>query len=111
MRVSRVPKTNASTRACVGHAALQVLQQHPRVRRHRARDVADEHELARALARLAPAALDRLAAVAQRRAHRRAAGRRTPRRRGRPRPARLALGMCARAADDPRAPGARSASV
>ena len=54
---------------------VQVLQQHPRVRRHRARHVADEHELARALGGLAPAALERLAAVAQRRADRRAAGR------------------------------------
>ena len=50
---------------------VQVLQQHPRVRRHRARDVADEHELARALHVLAPAAVERLAAVAQRRADRR----------------------------------------
>ena len=49
---------------------LQVLQQHPRVGRHRARDVADEHEPARALGRLAVAALDELAAVAQRDAQR-----------------------------------------
>ena len=72
IRVSRVPKAKASTRALGGDAGLHVLQQHARVGRHRARDVADEHEPARALGRLAVAALDQLAAVAQRGAHRRA---------------------------------------
>ena len=55
-----------------GDAGLHVLQQHPRVRRHRARHVADEHEPPRPLGRLAVAALEQLAAVAQRGAHGRA---------------------------------------
>ena len=49
-----------------GDAGLQVLEHHPRVRRHRARDVADEHEPPRALGGLAVAALEQLAAVPQR---------------------------------------------
>ena len=51
MRVSRVPKANASTRARRGDAGLHVLEQHARVGRHRARDVEHEHEPARALGR------------------------------------------------------------
>ena len=55
-----------------GHRGLEVLQQHPRVGRHRAGDVAHQHDAAGPHARLAPAALHQLAAVAQRRAHGRA---------------------------------------
>ena len=55
-----------------GDARLQVLQQHPRVRRHRAGDVAHEHQPPRPHRRLAVAPLDQLAAVAQRHAHGRA---------------------------------------
>ncbi len=51
---------------------LQVLEQHPRVRGHRARDVAHEHDAARALPGLAVAPLDHLSAVAQRGPHGRA---------------------------------------
>ena len=54
-----------------GDAGLQVLEHHARVRRHRARDVAHEHEPPRALGGLAVAALEQLAAVAQRGADRR----------------------------------------
>jgi hypothetical protein len=53
-----------------GDAGLDVLEQHAGVRRHRAGDVADEDERARAVARRAPVALERLAGVAQRRADR-----------------------------------------
>ena len=68
MRVSRVPNANASTRAARGDAGLHVLEQHARVGRHRARDVEHEHEPPRALGRRAPAALEQLAALAQREA-------------------------------------------
>ena len=47
-------------------ARLHVLEQHARVGRHRARDVEHEHEPPRPLRRRAPAALEQLAAVAQR---------------------------------------------
>jgi len=48
---------------------VHVVQEHPRVGRHRARDVDDQDERALALAGRVPAAVHRLAAVAQRGAH------------------------------------------
>ena len=56
--------------AAGGHARLHVLEQHPRVGLHRSGHVADEHHRPRALVGLAPVALQRLAAVAQRGAQR-----------------------------------------
>ena len=53
-----------------GHAGLHVLEQHAGVGLHRAGHVADEHERARALGGLAPVALERVAARAQRGADR-----------------------------------------
>ena len=65
-RVRRVPNANASTPRAGPHDRVQVEEQRPRVRVHRARDVAEHDELARdGLARL-PRLLDRLAAGAQR---------------------------------------------
>ena len=89
------------------HRGLQVLHEHPRVRLHRPRHVADQHQRPRALGALAPAPLDRLAAVAQRRAHRAA---QVVARAGRPRaaPARRA-GSAATAAAVRARPAARSA--
>ena len=55
-----------------GHARLHVLQQHAAVRRHRAAHVAHEHEPPRPRRLLAVAALEQLAAGAQRGADRRA---------------------------------------
>ena len=49
-----------------GHAGLHVLEQHARVGLHRAGHVADEHERARPLGRLAPVALERVAGRAER---------------------------------------------
>ena len=48
------------------HARVHVLEQHPSVRLHRAGHVAHEHHWARLARGLAPAALHRLPAVAQR---------------------------------------------
>ena len=50
------------------HAGVRVGEQHPRVRLHRAGDVQHQYQRALARNRLAPAALERLARVAQRRA-------------------------------------------
>ena len=82
---------------------VQVLQQHPRVRRHRARHVADEHELAAAPARARAsggrAARRRGAATARTVACRSG---RTPRRRVAPRAPRLAhRHVLGEAHDDP----------
>ena len=70
IRVRRVPNAKASTRRRAATAACTYCSSIRAYGRHRARYVDDEHHRALRQPRFAPAALHRIAAVAQRRPHR-----------------------------------------